>query len=133
MGPRAGRVGVPPWTDLLSNRILYIPSSFGPLGTLKNSMFFFNSSSYSGCTPAMKLTCSTIHPGCCIVLLSVDLKDTYRSSATHLALTTYRLTSDMTLNSIKEITHDMVFVGILNAIPSGLLFYSLSSVILVIG
>ena len=27
VGPRAGRVGVPPWTDLPSNRILYIPFS----------------------------------------------------------------------------------------------------------
>ena len=104
------------------------------LGTLKNSRFFLNSSSFSDRARVMKLTCSTIHPGRCIVLLNTDLKDEYCSSTTqfltHLTLTTYRLvTSDMTLNSIKQITPDLVFVGILNEMSSGLLFHSLSCAI----
>ena len=56
------------------------------LGTLKNSSFFFSSSSFSDRAARMKLTCSTIHPGRCIVLLSADLKDAYCSSAKHLAV-----------------------------------------------
>ena len=78
----------------------------------------------------MNLTCSTIHPGRCILLISTDLKDAYCSPVTHLALTTYWLvTSTMRLNSIKHITSDLVFVGILNAMSSGLLFHSLSCAI----
>ena len=83
------------------------------LGTLKNSRGFFSSSPFSDRAPAMKQICSTIHPGRCFVLLSADLKHAYCSSGTHLALPTYRLvTSDMRLNSIKQITPDLVFVGI---------------------
>jgi hypothetical protein len=101
-----------------------------PVGTLKNSTFFFTSTSFSDRAPPTKLTCSTMYPGCCIVSLGVDLKDVYCSSVTHLALTTYRLvTSDIRLNSMKKITPDLGFVGILNTIPSGLLFHSLFSTI----
>ena len=75
-------------------------------GILNNSRFFFSSSSFRNRAPAMKLICSTIHPGRCIVLLSADLKDAYCSSATHLVPTTYRLvTSDMRLNSIFPSSH----------------------------
>ena len=109
VGSRTELVGVPPWSDLPLNRILYIPfnifayssnifianldlmDSMLAWGTLKNSKFFFSSSSLSDRAPAMKLTCSTIHPGCDIVLLSADLKEAYCASATHLVLTTYRL------------------------------------------
>ena len=101
--PRVGRVGVTPWSDLPSNRILYIPlsifayssnifisdldliDSILTMGTVKNSRFFCTSFSFSDCTPVMKLTCSTVHPGSWFVLLSTDLKDTYCSSTTHLA------------------------------------------------
>ena len=72
------------------------------LGTLKNSRFFFRS----------------------------DLKDVYCPSTTHLVLITYRLVmSDMRLNSINQITPDLVFVGILNVMSSGLSFHSRSGVI----
>ena len=60
----------------------------------------------------------------------MDLKESYCSSVTHLALTAYRLvTSDMRLNSIKQIQPALVFVGILIAIPSGLLFHNQSCAI----
>ena len=109
MGPKAGRVGLPPWSDLPLNRVLYIPfsifayssnifiasldlmGSMLALGTLKNSRFFLSSSSLRDLPPAMTLICSTIHPGRYIVLLSANLRESYCSSATRLALTTYRL------------------------------------------
>ena len=78
----------------------------------------------------MKLTYSTLQPWRCIVVTSADLRDAYCASATRLALTIYWLvTSDMRLNSSRQITPTLVFVGILNAIPSGLLFQSRSWVI----
>ena len=138
MDSKAGRVGVSPWSDLPLNRILYIPLSIFAyssnifiasldlmvsmlvLGTLKNSRFFLRSSSFMDRAPVMKLICSTNHPRRCIVLLSDDLRVLYCSSTTHLALTTYRLvTSDILLNSIKQITPTLVFVGIFEGTTSG--------------
>ena len=100
------------------------------LGTLKNFRFFFSSSSFSDLAPAMKLTCSTTHPWCCSVLLNADRKHSYCSSVYIEPSAIYRLVmSDIRLNSNKQITPALVFVGILNAMPSGLLFHSLSCTI----
>ena len=102
--PKDGRVGVPPWSDLPLNRTLYIPFSIFAyssnifitsidlmvsmlsLGTLKYSRFFLIYSSFMDRDPSTKLTCSTIHPCRCIVLAITDLRDSYCSSTSRLAL-----------------------------------------------
>ena len=42
--------------------------------TLKYSRFFLRSSSFKDHTPVIKVTCSTIQPWCCVVLVSADFE-----------------------------------------------------------
>ncbi len=56
-------------------------------------------------------------------MTSADLRDEYCVSGTSLGLTIkWLVTSDIHLNSSRQTTPDLVFVVILKAIPSGLLF-----------
>ena len=145
-GHKAGRVGVgvSPWSDLPLNRIRYIPfsifayssnifiasldlmDSMLTLGTLKYSRFSLSSSSCRDRAPAMnfpELICSTIHPGVALSYLSLigKIDTVLLIRVWPLLRNTYWLvTSDIRLNSIKQITPALVFMDLLNAMPSGL-------------
>ena len=106
--PKGGQVGLPPWSDLPLNHILYYPLVYFAyssyifraslhmmdfmlsLGTWKYSRFFLSSSSFRDHTPVMILTSSTLHPWCYIVFPNADLRDSYCPSVSHLTLITSR-------------------------------------------
>ena len=67
-------------------------------GTWKNLRFFRRSCSFRERAPAMKLTCLTIHPWCCIVLLRALRRDSYWFSALQ--------ASSLTLNRYWSVTSE---------------------------
>ncbi len=144
--PVSGGAEVPPRSVLPLNRVLYIPFSIfsyssnmviGSLvrinstlveGTLKWSRFSLNSVSFRDRVPVMKLSWCVTQPDRYMTLISATRRDSYCVITPLIDLTMqWLVTSDMCSNSSRQITPDFVFVGILNAIPSGLLFQSRSS------
>ena len=105
--PVSGRSEVAPRSDLPLNRVLYIPFSIFAYssniviaslvrinstlaeGTLKYSRFSLSPDSFRDRAPAMKLRWCTTQPDRCMVLTSVDHRDSYCALATLLALTMY--------------------------------------------